>query len=448
MLAASLCCGTRVSMAQNGGDNYVVIETSGGDYEGRWFFNVAPYEAEFVPGCWVDWNNNGTEDEGEAITEDDWMNSVENDMVSKRITIHGDITYLSLYGLTLTDIDLSHTDVLDFLDVSGNLLENIDLSVNSSIKDLSIGDNPMSSVDLVNAPKLRSLSMSMNQNITEVDLSAQDKLEEFIFTDNENIGSFDFSANPELKFIYLEAVPLKKIDLSPNTKLEELNIAFTSLEDIKLPAGAPIKSIALHNNMLSGTLDLSGYKNLTDIFFQNNNINKLVIDKDLKDLYIISCYMNDLQTDDFMPVIDNLYDRNGMDHGCIFMVDSEPLDEDTADKNSLTTTAVDICMDKAWDTIDYAGANMYPYFGIDDDVTSVNHVHGKQRSIAVTEIAGQPAVKASADLIGRVLNVYDAGGNLLYTRRITSSLTLMPSLKDADGTLLFNVGRETIKVLR
>ena len=447
LLLASLFTGVQQISAQSEKDNYVTITTQSGDYDGMWSFYVAPYDVPFVPGCWIDWNNNGVKEDGEDITEDDWMNSVLHPIDSNTISIHGNITYMSFYGLTLTAVDISNTDALVDLDLSGNLLETIDLSKNTSVKTINLSENNFKTIDFVNAPQFKSSSLSYDPELTSLDISSQKALTDFVFTDNENISSFDFSKNPNLEFLYLEAIPLEKIDLSANTKLTQISIAFTSLSDITLPEAPGMKSIALHNNNLSGTIDASQYKHLEDIFFQNNNVNNLIIAKDVKELNIISCYMNDLQTASFMPVINNLYDRSldeELYRGCIFMIDSEPLDESVVDKNSLTESAVLDAAAKAWDVIDYAGANMYPYPGIDDAV-GILDVRNTTHSLTVSRIADRVVVKVPATLIGRTLTVYDMSGREVYTRRLTTSTTLTPSLDARHGTYIFTVDRQSIK---
>ena len=447
MLLASLCMGAQKTSAQTETQNYVTITTESGDYDGQWYFNVAPYEAEFVPGCWVDWNNNGVKEDGEEITIADWMDSVSHELVSNTITIYGDITYLNLYGLTLTDVDLSHTSVLADVDLSGNLLQSIDLSKNTSIKKINLGENPLKTIDFVNAPQFKSIALSMNQELTSLDISTQKELQEFIFTDNENISNFDFTANPNLDFLYLEAVPIKKLDLTPNKKLTQLLVAFTDLDEIKLPESPKMKTVSLYCNKLSGTLDVSQYKHLEDVFLQNNNIDNLVLAKDIKELYIISCFMNNLQTASFMPVINNLYDRTqeeGLERGCIFMVDSEPFESDVEDKNSLTESAVLEAINKGWDVIDYAGANMYPYIGV-DDATGIKDARKTQRDIIVTEIAGQTAVQAPVSMIGKTIYVYDMTGSLIATKRISSPLTRITELSGKKGVFMFKAGRQCVK---
>lgn len=447
MLLASLCVGAQKTSAQTTSENCVTITTESGDYDGQWYFNVAPYEAPFVPGCWVDWNNNGVKEEGEEITEADWMDSVSHEVVSKQISIYGDISFLSLYGLTLTDIDVSHTDVLDYLDVSGNNLETIDFSKNKSIKTIILGDNPFKSIDFVNAPQFKSITLSQNYNLTEVDITTQKELTDFVFTDNENISHFDFTANPNLEFLYLEAIPIETIDLTPNKNLRELLIAFSDLKDIKLPDAPAMKTISLYSNKMSGTIDLSRYTHLEDIFIQNNKFNNLIIAKDIKELYILSCFMNDLQTANFRPVINNLYDRSqdeDLVRGCIFMVDSEPFDEGAVDSNSLTESAVLDAINKGWDVIDYAGANMYPYIGI-DDALGIKEARRTARDIFVTEMGNQVVVKAPVALVGKTLNVFDMGGTLVYSTRISSAITRIPALNGKNGVFLFKVDRQSVK---
>ena len=447
MLLASLTIVSQKMSAQTGNENYVTITTESGNYDGQWVFCVAPYEQPFVEGCWIDWNNNGTKEEGEDITEDEWLGFVVHELDSKTISIYGDITYMNFYGLSLTDIDFSHSNTLEYLDVSGNLLESIDLSKTTSIKDVILGDNPFSSIDFVNAPQLRTINLSWNPNLTEVDISTQKALEEFVFTDNENISHFDFTPNPNLKILYLEALPIETIDLTPNTKLTQIQVAFSDLKEIKLPDAPGMESVALYNNNMSGTLDVSGYPNLKDVFLHNNNFSELIIPKNAKDLAVICCFMNDLQTDKFMPVINDVFDRTTdpeLTRGCVFMVDSEPTDENVVDKNSLTESAVDILMEKGWDAIDYAGANMYPYFGI-DDVTGIKEARYSKREIIVSEVAGQVVVKVPVTMIGKTLAVFDAAGALVYTTKLTSSFTRIPALNNKKGAYIFKVNRQTVK---
>lgn len=85
---------------------------------------------------------------------------------------------------------------------------------------------------------------------------------------------------------------LKKIDLSHNTKLEDLNIGLTGITNIDLSLNTALKSLYLPNNKLT-SLDLSNNTNLTYLDCDGNQISELIIDKCIN-LESIDCSQNQI----------------------------------------------------------------------------------------------------------------------------------------------------------
>lgn len=110
---------------------------------------------------WIDVNNNGIKDAGEAITNLTSTSSVP--MASRTIVIHGKVNYLSCLDNKLTSLDVSKNSLLKTLICSVNQLKTLDLSNNIALENLICSGNQLEALDLSKNINVKSINISFNK---------------------------------------------------------------------------------------------------------------------------------------------------------------------------------------------------------------------------------------------------------------------------------------------
>ena len=202
-------------------------------------------------------------------------------------------------GLGLKSLDISKNTKLKYIDVAKNLLNSIDVSNNSMLDFLDCCVNPISSIDLSNNTELTYLSFGFS-NVTDIDLSKNTKLKSLRFQ-NADLDKIDISMLPELQIInfgnywrssdssILRIVcnDIKNIDLSKNTKLEELFASLLDLEDIDLSNNTELKRIFIEGNLFE-EVDVSYSPKLYELSaYWNPNLSTIYITPEQKFTYSV-----------------------------------------------------------------------------------------------------------------------------------------------------------------
>lgn len=146
---------------------------------------------------WIDLNNNGIQDSGEAVTKFDGHKNYT--LGAQTITIYGKVKTLHC---------------------NETKLKALDVSKNSALIVLKCQDNKISTLNLSNNTELTQLWCHRNQ-ITTLDVSKSTKLIDLRCDDNQ-ITSLNVSNNPKLEDLWCHSNQLSTLDVSKNTVLEML----------------------------------------------------------------------------------------------------------------------------------------------------------------------------------------------------------------------------------
>lgn len=197
-------------------------------------------------GVWIDLNNNGTKENGEAITkfggDPDQSTNVNVFSVgnNQTITIHGKVTGFDCTNSDVSSIDVSKNPALEYLDFQHNTIKAIDLSKNLALKYIECyGNLDLTSLDVSKNLKLTYLSCG-NMKLTHLDVSKNSDLQELHCGINDLV-SLDVSRNRALKKLSCRSNDLTNLDLSNNTNLEYLNCYNNQFTALNLTSNIHIK---------------------------------------------------------------------------------------------------------------------------------------------------------------------------------------------------------------
>lgn len=207
--------------------------------------------------------------DAEQVTHLD-LNLTENaGIISDLNGIEGfiNLTFLSVTGQDIQDIDLSFNTKLDTLFLGGNLLTNIDIDKNTNLVLLDAKVNQLHTITgLSKAENLKKLNLSFN-DFEEVSIN-NESVEDLFMTHNL-LQSIDLESALSLKNIMLTTNELTTIDLGTNTQLETLMISDNNLSNINLGQNTKLSYLYISSNALTG-LDVSNNQALTDLRADRN----------------------------------------------------------------------------------------------------------------------------------------------------------------------------------
>ncbi len=175
------------------------------------------------PDVWLDLNNNGTKDSGEAITV--FSSTTSYTIGAKFFTLYGNVTYLACSGNELTNLDVTNDDVLTELYCGNNQLENLELSNNDQLITLSCKGNKLESLNLFNNLNLKGLFCE-NNNIKSLDISDNTHLKKLYCYNNE-LESLNVANGNNEHFVSLDKLPVFDSRKNPNLKCIDIDDGFT-----------------------------------------------------------------------------------------------------------------------------------------------------------------------------------------------------------------------------
>ena len=171
---------------------------------------------------WIDLNNDNirSEDNSEDIKYFNMYQYYHIGEGVKKISIHGDVSYLGAASNELTVIDISNNPSLKTLNIPLNRLVSLDLSKNTSLVNLDCSDNSFISLDFSQNKSLVSLWVFNNQ-LTTLNVSNNSALT-FLDCSGNQLTSLDLSKNSELIHLLCYNNQLSSLDISHNYKLNQL----------------------------------------------------------------------------------------------------------------------------------------------------------------------------------------------------------------------------------
>lgn len=151
---------------------------------------------------WIDLNNNGKKDDGEAVTEFGREGHVETlfTLGAQTVSLYGNVTQLTNVDNKLTALDVSGNPLLTVLNCISNEITSLNVSKNTALVELACRSN-----------KITSLDVSKNQLLEEV-LCGGSELTKLTLS------------NPVLERIDANYSQLTALDVSGCPVLEELRI--------------------------------------------------------------------------------------------------------------------------------------------------------------------------------------------------------------------------------
>jgi hypothetical protein len=180
----------------------------------------------------------------------------------------GEITHLRCWGNSITDIDLSRTQYLVYLNLTRNPdLQQIDISNNTSLEHIILSECGLTSIDLSKNVNLRNIALNDNK-LENIDLQNNVRIIDLSIIEN-NLDSIDLTKNTNLKVLYLTNNKLSHIDLSRNTRLETLQLTHNEIEIIDLSRNVSLQKVYVDRNKLTN-LDVSTLTELNHLDVSQN----------------------------------------------------------------------------------------------------------------------------------------------------------------------------------
>lgn len=147
-------------------------------------------------------------------------------------------------------------------------LEQVTIKGNNKLSSVTLNNNgELKSVDVSNLPALETLATFYSGKITTINTSNSPNLKAINATSNSNLTNIaGIEDNILLENFTAPYTKLKKLDFTHYTKLKEVNIMSSSVEEIKglADAGANLTTLQLAQTHIS-SLDVSQNPNLTSI---------------------------------------------------------------------------------------------------------------------------------------------------------------------------------------
>lgn len=165
-------------------------------------------------------------------------------------------------------INVTGLDIKQLAARSLNGLEQVTIKGNNKLSSVTLNNNgELKSVDVSNLPALETLATFYSGKITTINTSNSPNLKAINATSNDNLTNIaGMEDNILLENFTAPYTKLKKLDFTHYTKLKEVNIMSSSVEEIKglADAGANLTTLQLAQTHIS-SLDVSQNPNLTSI---------------------------------------------------------------------------------------------------------------------------------------------------------------------------------------
>lgn len=165
-------------------------------------------------------------------------------------------------------INVTGLDIKQLVARSLNGLEQVTIKGNNKLSSVTLNNNgELKFVDVSNLPALETLATFYSGKITTINTSNSPNLKAINATSNSNLTNIaGIEDNILLENFTAPYTKLKKLDFTHYTKLKEVNVMSSSVEEIKglADAGANLTTLQLAQTHIS-SLDVSQNPNLTSI---------------------------------------------------------------------------------------------------------------------------------------------------------------------------------------
>ncbi|MDD3738662.1 MAG: hypothetical protein PHP31_05150 [Lentimicrobiaceae bacterium] len=199
LVAATLLsgCGNKQNLNTNAEMKTKITFTTSKEVGEKIILSINADEADQSE-IWIDLNNNGVKDKGEAVTEfgEEAFVETEFKLGAQTVTLYGNVTYLTCVDNDITTLDVSGNPLLTELNCISNEITSLDLSKNTALKVLACRSNEISSLDLSNNKELEE-ALCGCEELTSLTLS--NPVLELLDANFSSLTSLDLSACPELQ---------------------------------------------------------------------------------------------------------------------------------------------------------------------------------------------------------------------------------------------------------
>ena len=136
---------------------------------------------------------------------------------------------LIVYHNVIKELDVTHCPKLRNLHPARNLISALDLRNNPELEHLGADFNLMTAIAFPDNPKLYRIDVSCNK-IKHIDLSGCTKLHQLVINDTFTLETLDISPCPELEELRLQNSKLTGIDLSHTPNIKQLSLQGSPME--------------------------------------------------------------------------------------------------------------------------------------------------------------------------------------------------------------------------
>ncbi len=211
---------------------------------------------------WIDLNGNKNQEPNESLIGD--FTEVKLNLSSqKELYLYGN----NIYGLYFEDlkllqkVDITKAKSLTDIDVSGSEIEEFVYEKNLNLENIDISENKLKGdFDFSKFPRIKNIYAYTN-DFTSIDVSACTSLR-LLSLGNNRLSSIDLSNNKELIWLYLPHNQLKDLDVEVQKNLVLLNVAGNRIEGKSMDALVnTLNSLSYHEDKELWAVDKTpGYK--------------------------------------------------------------------------------------------------------------------------------------------------------------------------------------------
>ncbi len=221
-------------------------------------------------GIWIDLNNNGKKDSGEAVTTFDDNKLVEYKLKAQTITLYGKVTKLNCNSNQLTQLDVGKNTQLKRLMCNFNQLLQLDVSQNKQLTYLDCSYNKLTQLNINKNTQLIYLGCSKNQ-LTKLDVGKNTKLEDLRCSINL-LTTLNVSKNTKLKELGCVKNQLSVLDISKNTALEKLDCSYNKLTQLDVSKNGALYLLWCNKNPKLTKLNVANgnNKNFKNAYYGDN----------------------------------------------------------------------------------------------------------------------------------------------------------------------------------
>lgn len=219
----------------------------------------------------------------------------------KPVMIYGvgdNIEFFYAGAAELTELTFTDCPKMKWIQFSHNNIDEIDITQMPELLALNASYNNLSKVDISKCPKLQILNLKQNANLENMSLATCPDLEYVDFDDNRKISNVDVSMLPKLYHLGCSWTAIKRLDVTKNPELKYLSCGYIQyLSQIDLTKNTKLEQlyISTKNPGMSriSQLDVTNCPELKELFCSNQNLKTLNVSKNTK-LQSLFCSGNEL----------------------------------------------------------------------------------------------------------------------------------------------------------